>query len=131
MLPARPFGSRRLRVQTGPRLGAGSRKPLSSGMAPASSAYLRLKRYRQKRSLERERMYLAKEWPAGYEGWNAHQWASRKRWYIYYDRRRQERELGYALLPCKPRHWVGLVERERKRAKLNQSTCNLVVVRHL
>jgi hypothetical protein len=95
------------------------------------SAYARLKRYRQRRSFERERMYLAKHWPPGHEHWTARQWASRKRWYIYYDRRRQERELGHALSPCKPRHWVGPAERERKRAKLYRPTCNLVVVRHL
>ena len=28
------------------------------------SAYARLKRYRQKRSLEREQLYLAKDWAA-------------------------------------------------------------------
>jgi hypothetical protein len=39
-----------------------------------------LKRYRHRRSLERERMYLAKDWPPGYEFWNAHQWAAVKRW---------------------------------------------------
>lgn len=100
-------------------------------MAPPSTAYLRLKRYRQRCSLERERMYLSKRWPPGHRLWNAHQWAAVKRWYIYYQRRRQEREQGYPLSPRQPRHWVGPAERERKRARLGQPTCNLVVVRHL
>jgi len=104
---------------------------LSSGMAPSSSGYLRLKRYRERRSLEREQMYLAHLWPPGSKHWNAHQWAAVKRWYIYYDRRRQEREVGHRFQHQEPRHWVGPLERERERAKLTQPSCNLVVVRHL
>jgi hypothetical protein len=100
-------------------------------MAQPSRAYLRLKRYRQRRSLERERMYLAKDWPPGHEHWNAHQWAAVKRWFIYYDRRRQERVAGHTLPRPEPRHWAGRGERERRRANLNQPTYNLVVVRHL
>ena len=94
------------------------------------SAYARLKRCRQRRSLEREQMYLLKLWPPGYTDWNAHQWAAVKRWWIYYDRRRQEREVGHKLLHQEPRHWVGPQERERKRQKHNRPTCNLVVVSH-
>jgi hypothetical protein len=99
-------------------------------MAHASTAYLRLKRYRKKRSLEREAMYLAKRWPAGYKDWNAHQWAAVKRWCIYYHRRRQEREVGRKLLHQEPRHWVGPQERERRRLKHNRPTCNPVVIHH-
>ena len=100
-------------------------------MASPSSAYQRLKRYRRKRSLDREQMYLAKAWPPGYELWNAHQWAAVKRWYIYYSRRRQERESGFPMSVRKARHWVGPAQRERQRLKRNRPTCNLVVVRHL
>jgi len=94
------------------------------------SAYDRLKRYRQRRSLERERMYLAKDWPPGHEHWTARQWASRKRWFIYYHRRRQERESGYPLSPRKARHWVGPAERKRKHQRSNPPTYNMVVLRH-
>jgi hypothetical protein len=98
---------------------------------PKMSAYARLKRYRQKRSLEREAMYLAKRWPAGYRNWNAHQWAAVKRWFIYYHRRRQEREVGHELAHRPPRHWVGPQERKRKFQKRTRPTCNPVVIRHL
>jgi hypothetical protein len=98
------------------------------------SAYERLKRYRERRSLERERLYLAKDW-AGLgtdpRTWNWRQCATRKRWCIYYHRRSQERELGRPLPRRRPNHWAGPAERERKRAKVYRPTCNLVVVRHL
>jgi len=111
-------------------------------MARLSSAYLRLRRYRQKQSLYREEMYLAKCWPPGYKDWNAHQWAAVKRWWIYYHRRRQERELGFKLPRSQPRHWVSRAEGERKRRNSNRSagatgrlpdnrtTWNPVVLRH-
>ena len=96
------------------------------------SAYERLKYYRERRSLERERLYLAKDWQAlGTDDprtWTARQCASRKRWLIFYHRRRQARQLGHPLLPREPRHWAGPAERERKRAKLYRPTINLVVV---
>ena len=94
-------------------------------MAP-SNAYLRLKRYREKRSLVLEEMYLAKCWPSEYKSWNAHMWAARKRWCIYYHRRRQEREAGFALGRNQPRHWVSRAEGERKRARRNPGTSNQV-----
>jgi hypothetical protein len=101
---------------------------------PKMSAYARLKRYRERHSLKRERLYLAKDWEAlGTEPrtWTARQCASRKRWCIYYDIRRQEREAGHKFPRRQPSHWVGPAERERNRAKLHCPTCNLVVVRHL
>src|SRR6266436_3295958 len=98
-------------------------------MARSSSAYPRLKPHRQRRSLEREQMYLEKRLPPGYEYWNAHQWAAVKRWWIYYHRRRQERQIGHSLPPRRPDHWVGPAE--RKRLKRDRPTCNPVLVRHL
>ena len=86
------------------------------------TSYERLKRYRQKQSLYREEMYLAKLWPPAYRFWNAHQWAAVKRWCIYYHRRRQERELGFKLPPSLPRHWVSRAEGERKRRNINRSS---------
>jgi hypothetical protein len=70
------------------------------------SAYTRLKRYRERRSFERERFYLLKDWAAlgtDPKTWTARQCASRKRWWIYYHRRRQERQSGFPLSPIKPR----------------------------
>jgi hypothetical protein len=99
------------------------------------SAYERLKRFRQRRSLERERLYLAKDWRGlGTDEprtWTARQCASRKRWYLFYHRRRQERELGFPMTARAPRHWAGPAERERRRAKRYCPTINLVVARHL
>jgi hypothetical protein len=100
-------------------------------MAPSSSAYLRLKRYRQRGSLERERTYLAKDWPPGYKDWNAHQWAAVKRWWIYYYRRREERLAGRSFARPRPRHWVGPAERERNRQRAPVGlTWNLAVLKH-
>lgn len=94
-------------------------------MGYPSAAYLRLKRYRERRSLEREKMYLAKEWPAGHEEWNAHRWAAVKRWFIYYSRRSQERQLGFPLSPRKSCHWVGRAEAERKKTRQREVQWNL------
>src|SRR5215469_11322582 len=106
------------------RAGPAGKGVITTYGVPKMSAYARLKRYRQRRSLERERTYLAKDWPPGHEHWTARQWASRKRWFIYYHRRRQERELGFPLSPRRARHWIGPAERERKRRKRNRPTCN-------
>lgn len=97
-------------------------------MNGSSKAYPRVKRYKQRLSLEREAMYLAKEWPAKYKGLNAHQWAAVKRWWIYYARRRQERELGFPIGRPAPRHWVGPQERAKKASK---PSVNLGLVKHL
>ena len=74
-------------------------------MALPLTPYERLKRYRERRSLEREFDYLSKRWPEGHEFFTARQWASRKRWYIYYARRREERASGFTFPRRAPRHW--------------------------
>ena len=93
------------------------------------SAYARLKRYRQRRSLEREQFYVAKDWEAlgtDPRTWNWRQCASRKRWCIYYRRRSQERQLRHPLPPRQPRHWAGPAEHKRKRQRRYRPTCNPV-----
>ena len=96
-----------------------------------SSAYLRVKRFEERKSLEREQMYLSKAWTEHYRRFNAHQWAAVKRWWIFYHRRRQERESGFRLDPPRPRHWVGSAERAKKLAKARKPSVNVGLVRHL
>ena len=98
------------------------------------SGYERLKRYRERQSFERELAYLAKNWAelgTDPKTWTARQCASRKRWFIYYMRRRRERESGYPLGPHVARHWVGRAEAEHKRGKRDQGAWNMSVLRHL
>lgn len=100
----------------------------------SSKAYLRLKRFRERRSLERERLYLAKAWESlgtDTRRWTARQCAARKRWWIYYARREQEQMQGFRMEPRKPRHWAGPAERRKKLAKANKPSVNLALVRHL
>jgi len=66
-------------------------------MAPPLSGYERLKRYRAKKSLKRERMYLDQPLEPGvYYRMTGRQRASHKRWKRYYHRRRLERLLDLA-----------------------------------
>ena len=59
--------------------------------------YERLKRYRNKKSLKRERLYLDQPLAPGvYYRMTGRQRASRKRWVLYYRRRRLERALDLA-----------------------------------
>lgn len=105
---------------------------LSSRMP--SKGYLRLKRFRQRRSLERARRYLAKDWEAlgtDPKSWTARQCASRKRWWIYYARRTPAQMRGLPLEPWPARHWAGPNEREKKLAKAWKPSVNLALVRHL
>jgi len=98
----------------GPKLGI--LQALSSLMAQSLTGYERLKRYREKRSLEREDLYLSKRWPEGYKSFTARQWASRKRWFIFYTRRKEERESGLRFPPKSlPSHWPGEVREKHGR----------------
>jgi hypothetical protein len=91
-------------------------KTLSSGIAPMTG-YERLKKYREKKSLERERKYLARDWRPECRYWNARQCAARKRWVIYYTRRARARAAGEPLSPRIPSHWVTAEELQRKLAR--------------
>ena len=100
----------------------------------ALSGYERVKRCRQRRSAIKGRLYLLKAWAAlgsDVRTWTARHCASRKRWLIYYARRKQEEMQGFKLEPRKPSHWVGPIERAKKQAKASKHSVNLGLVRHL
>ena len=78
------------------------------------TGYERLKKYREKKSLERERKYLAKNWRPECRYWNARQCAARKRWVIYYTRRANARAAGEPVSPRTPSHWVTAAELKRR-----------------
>jgi len=77
------------------------------------TGYERVKRFREKRSLEREAWYLDGVRSPGWQrNLNGHQRAAWKRWLIYYRRRRALRDAGCGLSPGE-----GLfgVERQKER----------------
>jgi hypothetical protein len=78
------------------------------------TGYERLKKYREKKSLERERKYLARDWRPECRYWNARQCAARKRWVINYTRRANARAAGEPMSPRTPSHWVTAAELKRK-----------------
>jgi hypothetical protein len=99
-----------------------------------AATHEKIKRWRAKRAIVREAAYLAKDWTAlgkNAADWTMQQCAVHKRWFIYYHRRHQERELGRPLPPRVPRHWIGPTERERKARKAAATSPNMNVLRHL
>lgn len=100
----------------------------------AFSGAERQKRFKQRRSLRIAELYLAKDWSAlGSDTrlWTARHCASRKRWIIWYARRKQAQLLGFPPAPRRARHWVGPIERAKKQAKALRLSVNPFLVRHL
>ena len=100
----------------------------------AMSGYERVRRWEQRQSAIRAKLYADRNWPQLHtdaSSWSWRQCAIRKRWVIYYARRRQAEMLGLGLEPRRPNHWVGPIERAKKQAKANKPTVNLCLVKHI